>query len=70
MKEFSKPATAVGLRSTFRLMEVRESICIRMDEYKDSSVSQAASLIGKELDGKFSVHRDWEGKRFIVTRTA
>lgn len=71
MIEFSKPPRRpVGLRSTFKGMDVRQSLSVKMEEYADSSVAQAACLAGREIGGKFSVHRDWEGKRFIVTRTA
>ena len=70
MREFSKPTIAAGLRTTFRKMGVGDKLCIRMDEYTDSSVSQSASLAAREIGGKISVHRDWEERRFIVTRKA
>ena len=71
MIEFSKPTLApVGLQATLRTLGERQSISVRMDEYKRNTVSNAASLAGREIGGKFSVHCDWDNSRYIITRTA
>lgn len=69
MIDFTKPTPRpVGLRASFVEMEVGGQMAVSMNEYHRCSVTNAASLAGGEIGGKFSVHLDWENKRFIVTR--
>ena len=71
MIEFTKrKGTRVGLHSTISQLPINEQLVVRMTDYKHSYVSNAASLAGREIGGRFSVHRDWDGGKYIVTRTA
>ena len=71
MREFSKPTPRrYGLQATLKEMSLYQSLVVWMDEYTRNSVSNAASLAGREIGGKFSVHADYNLRRYIVTRTA
>lgn len=71
MIEFSKPTIKpVGLQATLRTLAVEQSMVVKMDDYTRNTVSNAASLAGREVGGKYKVHADWDNNRYIVTRTA
>ena len=71
MIEFSKPTPRrVGLQATLKGLLLQQSMVVRMKEYTRNTVSNAASLAGREIAGKFSVHADYDHQRYIITRTA
>lgn len=71
MIEFSKPSTQrTGLQATIAKLPLGQLMVVWMDDYKRNTVSNAASLAGREIGGKFSVHCDWDRRRYIITRTA
>lgn len=61
---------ATGIQSAIRQMEVGHGMVAKMDEYKRVTVTTAASLAGREIGGKFSVHCDWDNRKYIITRIA
>ena len=71
MLEFVKPRRLPqGLQATIRKLPIRQGMVVSMEDYKRSSVTNAASLAGREVNGHFSVHCDWEGRKFIIRREA
>ncbi len=71
MMEFTKPTPRrYGLQATLRELPVGQLLVVWMDDYTRNTVSNAASLAGREIGGKFSVHADYDRRRYIVTRTA
>lgn len=71
MIEFSKPTQKrTGLQATIEQLPVGQLMVVWMDEYKRNSVYNAASLAGRVVGGKYSVHADWDNKRYIINRTA
>lgn len=71
MIEFSKPTIKpTSLRAAIKALTTGDEMVVRMDEYERTSVAHAASIAGREIGGKFSVHCDWDGSRYIIKRTA
>jgi hypothetical protein len=71
MIEFNKPAPKpAGIKAAIRELPVGQLMVVWMSDYQRSTVTNAASLAGREIGGKFSVHCDWDNSRFIITRTA
>ena len=71
MIEFSKPTQKpIGLKAAIKGLPVGQLMVVWMDDYERSSVTHAASIAGREIGGKFSVHCDWDNKRYIINRTA
>ena len=71
MIEFSKPTPKpTGLKAAIKELPLGHLMVVWMTEYERSSVTHAASMAGREIGGKFSVHCDWEKGRYIINRTA
>ena len=71
MLEFIKPRRLPqGLQATIRQLPLNHGMVVSMEDYRRSSVVNAASLAGREIGGHFSVHCDWEERKYIVTRKA
>ena len=71
MIEFSKPTPKpTGLKAALKDLPIGQIMVVWMTEYERSSVAHAASMAGREIGGKFSVHIDWEKGRYIINRTA
>lgn len=71
MIEFSKPTPKRrGLQATIADLPLGQLMVVWMSDYTRNSVSNAASLAGREIGGKFSVHADYDLRRYIITRTA
>ena len=70
MIEFSKPTQKpVGLKAAIKALPLGQLMVVWMSDYERSSVTHAASMAGREIGGKFSVHTDWEQQRYIINRT-
>ena len=70
MIEFSKPTQKpVGLKTAIKALPLGQLMVVWMSDYERSSVTHAASIAGREIGGKFSVHIDWENGRYIINRT-
>lgn len=70
MIEFSKPTQNAGIKATISKLPVGQLMVVWMDDYQRSTITNAASIAGREIGGKFSVHTDWDNKRYIITRKA
>jgi len=71
MLKFIKPRRLPqGLQATIGRLPLNQEMVVSMEDYKRNSVATAASLAGREIGGHFSVHCDWEGRKYIVTRKA
>jgi len=70
MIEFSKPTPQPqGLKAAIKALPVGQLMVVWFTDYKHSSVAYAASMAGREIGGKFSVHTDWDQQRYIINRT-
>lgn len=70
MIEFSKPKQRpVGLKEAIKALPLGQLMVVWFEDYERSSVAHAASMAGREIGGKYSVHIDWDKKRYIINRT-